>query len=158
MFKFYLIIFAILLSKFSVLAIAEETDDMYKTIVKAVDINDFTLMASQYHIDAVIVSPTKTELAKNSIKRWKIDGEKLYANGGKAVVEMRFKERVINKESAYETGIYYYKTIDSDNNVIEYYSHFADLSVKKNNKWVVIMEKNVKQATAVEFNQLHKWQ
>ncbi len=135
-----------------------ETDELYRALVKSVDINDFTLMAAQYHKDAVVVSPKKSELLSESIKRWKMDGEKLYANGGKAVLRMRFKERVINKKSAYETGIYHYQTIDKNNKVVDYYSHFADLNVKIDNQWQVIMERNVKRATSEEFNNLPQWQ
>lgn len=137
---------------------AAETDNMYRAIVESVEINDFSLMAAQYHQDAVVVSKGKTELAASAIKRWKIAGDKLYAKGGKATVEMRFKERTINKYSAYETGIYHYKTIDSNNKTVSFYGHFADLSVKKNNKWLVFMERNVNKATATEFNELPSWE
>jgi hypothetical protein len=158
MFKYSISILLVLNAIFSVSVNAVETDKMYRSIVKSVDINDFSLMAKQYHQDAVIVSIGKTELAKNAIKRWKVDGDKLYGNGGKATVKMRFKERIINKDSAYETGIYHYQTIDSDNIVVDYYSHFSDLSVKKDNKWVVVMERNIKKATVDEFNKLPNWQ
>ncbi|MDG1752517.1 MAG: hypothetical protein P8I03_12785 [Thalassotalea sp.] len=158
MFKYSLTAFVIFIAVFPASVKAVETDNMYRSIVKSVDINDFSLMAAQYHQDAVVVSKGKTELAQSAIKRWKVDGDKLYANGGKASVEMRFIERTINNNSAYETGIYLYKTIDSENKMVEYYSHFADLSVKKNNKWLVVMERNIKKATAEEFDKLLKWQ
>lgn len=156
MFKY---LFSILLIVIMVISSvkAAETDDMYRAIVKSVDINDFSLMAAQYHKDAVVVSTGKTELASSAIKRWKTAGNKLYAYGGKAKVVMRFKERIINKNSAYETGIYHYQTVDSNNKTVSHYAHFADLSVKKNNKWLVVMEQNLKKATKEEFKQLPSW-
>ena len=42
-----------------------ESDVMYRALIKSVDSNDFTLMAAQYHRDAVVVSKKKTELLKH---------------------------------------------------------------------------------------------
>ena len=137
---------------------AYQTDDLYRGLIKSVEINDFDLMAAQYHRDAVLVSKKKTELISDAIKRWRVDGAKLYQDGGKAKLRMRFKDRKVNDSTAYETGVYHYRTVDKDNKVLfEYYMNFADLNVKVNGKWQMIMERNVKRSTPEEFNALPEW-
>ena len=136
-----------------------ETDTMYRNLVSSVKNNDFDLMAEQYHRDSVVVSSKKTALLNDSIKRWRVDGEKLYADGGTASLEMRFKQRTINDMSAYETGIFHYQTKDKHNKVlVSFYMHFADLNVKINDRWRIMMERNVKAATQQEFESLTTWQ
>jgi len=134
-----------------------ESDVMYRALIKSVDINDFILMAAQYHRDAVVVSKKKTELLRHALKRWEVDGDKLYSNGGKALLEMRFKNRLLNENTSFETGIYHYKTIDKNNKIFEVYMHFEDLNIKTNGSWKVVMERNVKRATSDEFNALPNW-
>ncbi|GLX78603.1 hypothetical protein tinsulaeT_19430 [Thalassotalea insulae] len=158
--QFMLTVFAIMsLSATSAYGVESyQTDTMYRALIKSVDVNDFDLMAAQYHRDAVLVSKKKTELISQSFKRWRADGKKIAQSGGKAELRMRFNNRVINDDSAYETGIYHYRKLDKNGKVtFEYYMSFADLNVKVNGNWQIIMERNVEKSTEAEFNTLPEW-
>ena len=158
MFKALILVVSILLPTLSYAEQTQTTDDMYRALIKSVKDNDFSLMASLYHPDAVIVSKDKNELASKALIRWETEGQKLHAEGGYASLQMRFKNRVTTQGSSFESGIYHYRTVDQNRKVTDYYAHFEDLNVLKDGKWLIMMERNVKQATSAEFERLPAWE
>lgn len=136
---------------------SHDTDKLYKSLIKSVESSDFDLMASTYHPDAVLVSSKKTSAISNAIKRWTIEGNKLKNEGGKATLAFRFKNRLINDTTSFETGIYRYATIDKSGKEKVYLAHFEDLNVKKSGKWLTIMENQTAKASIDEWNELPQW-
>jgi len=147
---------------FSLSAIASqqeqyETDSLYRTIIETVQDVDFERMGSTYHPDAVIVTSKKSTPIKSVLKRWKKEGEQLQKDGGIARVKFRFLKRIVNETTAFESGIYRYNTVDKLGNEQVFYAHFEDLNVKKNGRWLTIMEHQTKSATEKEWKALTDW-
>lgn len=134
------------------------TDDLFRTVIKSVIDNDFALMATTYHPDAVLVSPKKTTPITAALKRWQIEGNKLHAQGGRATLNFRFKKRIVNESTAFDVGIYRYSMIDKSGKEKVYYSQVSYLHVKKDNKWLTMMEHQTANATEEQWLALANWQ
>jgi ketosteroid isomerase-like protein len=133
------------------------TDSYYREIIRTVAEVDFKAMAAAYHPDAVLVTEKKSMLIKEVMKRWKKEGEKFKNAGGSASVSFRFFDRKLSETTAFETGIFRYSTIDKDGVVKTIYSHFQDLNVKKNGRWLTLMERQQNLSSEVEWNSLPVW-
>ena len=150
----------ILTGSFAIDLAAEEkieafgTDSLYEELIRAVVENDFDGMAAAYHKDAVLVSPKGTALISNEIPRWRADGEKLKASGGRATLSFRFKKRQVDEATAFEQGIFRYGTIDAEGKESIAFAHFEDLNLLVNGKWHTIMERQIDVATEDEWNAL----
>ncbi|NQZ80229.1 MAG: hypothetical protein HRT52_04355 [Colwellia sp.] len=134
-----------------------ETDFLYRTIIETVQEVDFERMGSTYHPDAVIVTSKKSTPIKSVLKRWKKEGEQLEKDGGFARVKFRFLKRIVNETTSFESGIYRYSMVDKLGTEQVFYAHFEDLNVKKDGKWLTIMEHQTKSATEQEWNDLSDW-
>jgi len=135
-----------------------ETDSLYRTIIETVQEVDFERMGSTYHPDAVIVTAKKSSPIKSVLTRWKKEGEQLQKDGGHARVKFRFINRIVNKTTAFESGIYRYSTVDNLGKETVVFAHFEDLNIKKSGKWLTVMEHQTKVATEKEWNNLSDWQ
>lgn len=151
-------LFSCILFLASTTSSASETNSLYKRLVRSVDKADFGMMASAYHPDAVLVKKDKTTPIKQAMKRWTKEGTDWLKQGGKASLEFRFSERVINKSSSFEKGIYKYKTISNKGKEKVYLVHIENLSIKRNGQWVTLMEKQLNAATQQEWDNLEELQ
>jgi hypothetical protein len=140
----------------SPLASAKDTNSLYQRLTSAVDKADFIMMASAYHPDAVLVKKGKTTPIKHALTRWTKEGTSWAQKGGKASLEFRFSERVVDETSSFEKGIYKYKTISKTGQEKVYLVHIENLSVKRNGIWVTLMEKQLNNATKSEWENLPK--
>lgn len=139
----------------------EELNSFYSNLSKTVAEGDLDEYAKAYHKDAVVIfafDENKISLPiANALAGWKqlfVDTKK-----GKSIsnVEFRFSQRIINETTAHDTGVFVYTTSNSDgSNKVEYPTHFEMLLVKKNNKWLGIMEYQKSKATKEEWNALNK--
>jgi hypothetical protein len=133
------------------------TDSLYRTIIETVQEVDFERMGNTYHGDAVIVTSKKSTPIKSVLKRWKKEGEQLQKDGGFARVKFRFLNRIVNEATAFESGIFRYSTVDKLGAETVFYGHFEDLNIKKEGKWLTMMEHQTKTATEKEWNALMDW-
>ena len=70
-------------------------------------------------------------------------------------IELRFSQRIGNETTAHETGIFIFRTTDTNTNVSnEYIIPFEMLLVKRNNKWYGLMEHQKPFATREEWDAL----
>jgi len=138
----------------SIPSYAEETNALYQRLITSVDKADFEMMASAYHPDAVLVKKNKTTPIKKALIRWTKEGTLWAKKGGKASLEFRFSDRVINETSSFEKGIYKYKTISKSGDEKVYLVHIENLSIKQNGQWVTLMEKQLQAATKEEWEGL----
>jgi len=139
----------------------QELNKYWNNLVETVVKGDFEGYRKAYHKDAVIVltaGKNKVSLpAEKVLSRWKqgfID-----TKDGKNIsnVEFRFSQRLGDTTTAHETGIFQYTTSKSDGSKnVEYLAHFEMLLVKKNNKWLAVMEYQKSKATLKEWNALKK--
>jgi len=147
---------ACLLVSTPISAVAKDTNSLYERLITSVDKADFKMMASAYHPDAVLVKKDKTTPIKQALIRWTKEGTSWAKEGGTASLEFRFSNRVVNKTSSFEKGIYKYKTISKSGDEKVYLVHIENLSVKRNGEWVTLMEKQLSAATEQEWNSLNK--
>ena len=136
-----------------------ELDRYWAELSRTVREGDLEGMGAVYHSDAVIVFAIDENKASIPIslalERWKPGV--LDTKQGKAVsnVEFRFSQRIGDETTAHETGIFHYTSIyDSGKTVVEYFTHFEMLLVKRNNRWYGLMEYQKSRATSEEWDAL----
>lgn len=148
---------ACLLLSTPILTEAKDTNSLYERLILSVDKADFTMMASAYHPDAVLVKKDKTTPIRTALARWTKEGTTWAQQGGKASLEFRFSNRVVNETSSFEKGIYKYKTISKAGDEKVYLVHIENLSVRRNGKWLTLMEKQLESATQQEWDSLPRF-
>ena len=130
----------------------------WKELSRTVREGDFEGYKNTYHKDAVIVFATgknKTSVSIGSaLKGWKKGFTDTKAGKTKADVAFRFSQRIGNETTAHETGIFVYSFTDANGKSIKQRIHFEMLFVKKNNKWLGLMEYQKSVATKAEWDAL----
>jgi hypothetical protein len=139
----------------------QELNAYWKNLAKTVSEGDFEGYGKGYHKDAVIIFASGKNKTSVSIAKALAGWEKGFLdtkNGkNKSHVEFRFSQRIGNATTAHETGIFVYSTSDIDGkNKKQYPTHFEMLFVKKNGKWLGVMEYQKATATMSEWNALKK--
>ncbi len=133
-----------------------ELDKFWTELARTVREGDFEGYAATYHEDAVVVfasgkNKTSIPVAK-ALAGWKQGF--LDTKTGKNVsdVKFRFSQRIGDDTTAHETGIFVYTSSDSTGeNKVQYRVHFEMLLVKRNNKWLGVMEYQKSYATEEEW-------
>ncbi len=128
--------------------------DTWNVISQAVANADIEAMAATYHPDAVVVSGTETIPIKSALKNWAEGMQQATENSSTASVSFRFSMRQDNETSAFETGIFKYSGIDSSGNETIMFMGFETLLVKKNNRWLYMMERQLKQTDEASWEAL----
>ena len=114
--------------------------DTWQVISQSVIDRDIVAMGSTYHPDAVVVNAEKTSPISSTLIRWGEGMQKEIENGTSATVAFRFSERMDNEDSALETGIFNYISTDAAGLETSIYINFQTLLVKKNDRWLFVME------------------
>lgn len=138
-----------------------ELDRFWAELSRTVREGDFEGYKATYHKDAVVIFASGKNKASIPIAKaldgWKegfIDTKK---GKNKSNVEFRFSQRIGDETTAHETGIFIYTTSDSNGeNKIQYTIHFEMLLVKRNNKWLGVMEYQKSNASEEEWEALKK--
>ena len=133
-----------------------ELDKFWTELARTVREGDFEGYAATYHEDAVVVfasgkNKTSIPVAK-ALAGWKQGF--LDTKTGKNIsdVTFRFSQRIGDDTTAHETGIFVYTSSDSTSeNKVQYRVHFEMLLVKRNNKWLGVMEYQKSDATEEEW-------
>ncbi|MFT4730527.1 MAG: hypothetical protein ACI9UN_005054 [Granulosicoccus sp.] len=134
------------------------SDSLYREIIRTVAQADFEAMAATYHEDAVLVTSGNSKPISSVIPLWKAAGEKHKKAGGAAFLNFRFSSRLSSARTTFETGIFRYRTRDSNGVEKTSYMHFQDLTVRKNNHWITLMERQIGKANVDEWDALPKWE
>ena len=86
---------------------------------------------------------------------WKQGFDDTKSGKVKSDVTFRFSQRIIDDTTAHETGIFHYTSIDSNGKELaNQLIHFEMLVVKKNGKWLGVMEYQKSVATQEEWDAL----
>ena len=132
--------------------ITSELDAYWTEGSRTVAEGDFEEYAKIYHPDAVLVVggsgsyPIATALAG-----WKPGFDDTREGRAEAGVEFRFTERLIGETTAHETGIFrYFLRPDVGDEQIALV-HFEALLVKKDGRWLMLMEYQKGPATEAEW-------
>lgn len=138
-----------------------ELNRYWVELARTVRDGDFEGYGAAYHEDAVVIFASgKNKVSipiSKALTNWKqgfIDTKK---GKNKSDVEFRFSQRIGDETTAHETGIFLYTSSDSNGeNKIQHFTHFEMLLVKRNNKWLGVMEYQKSNATLEEWEALKK--
>lgn len=136
-----------------------ELDLFWAELSRTVREGDFEGYAAAYHEDAVIVFATKDTKTSipitKALSNWKQGFLDTKSGKNKSDVTLRFSQRIGDDTTAHETGIFKYTSSDSNGqNKVEYRVHFEMLFVKRNGKWLGVMEYQKSYATKEEWDAL----
>lgn len=133
------------------------SDSLYREIIRTVVNADFEAMAATYHDDAVLVTTDNSKPISSVMPLWKAAGEKHKKAGGAAFLNFRFSSRLTSDGTTFETGIFRYGTRDRHGVEKLSYTHFQDLTVRKDNQWITLMERQMGKASLEEWDALPDW-
>ena len=136
-----------------------ELNEYWEELSKTVIEGDFEGYGTAYHQDAVVIFATgknKTSIPLiKALARWKQGFDDTKTGKNKAGVAFRFSQRIGDDTTAHETGIFNYWTSDiNGKNNQQVTVHFEMLLVKKDGKWLGVMEYQKQPATLEEWNSL----
>jgi len=135
-----------------------ELDRYWKSVSRAVATGDFEAYQQTFHADAVLVSGVnkKSYPIAEALKRWHAGFEDTRQGKIQAKVEFKFARRVGDTTTAHETGIFLYSTVDQDGKPSSAHIHFEALLVKKDGRWLAMMEYQKSKATEAQWAALAK--
>lgn len=133
-----------------------ELDRYWKKLSKTVREGDFKGYSSLYHKDAVIIFTTGDNkisvAASEALDGWKAGFDKTKAGEQKDNVEFRFSQRIGNANTAHETGIFHFTSVDNSGKTLtDILVHFEMLFVKKDGVWLCTMEYQRSNASEAEW-------
>ncbi len=135
-----------------------EIDAYWDAVSRTVNEGDFEGYSALYHPDAILVSGISGDVypISNALAGWKPGFDDTKAGKMKANVEFRFSERIHSGNSAHDTGIFLYTAQAEGGEPQPFLCHFQGLLIKKDGKWLMMMEYQISQATEAEWEALAK--
>ncbi len=136
-----------------------ELDAYWSQVSQVVAEGDFEGYRALYHPDAVVIfagGENKTSVSiESALARWKQGFNDTKAGKQNSSVEFRLSQRIGNKNTAHDTGVFLYTARDGDGEeTAKYHVRFEGLFVKKNGAWLMLMEYQKERATEAEWNAL----
>ena len=128
--------------------------DTWAVISQAVANADIEAMAATYHHDAVVVNGNETVPIKSALSKWAEGMKQATTNGSTASVSFRFASRQDDETTAFESGIFRYSSIDSSGNETIMFMDFESLLVKKENRWLFVMERQLNETDKASWEAL----
>ena len=118
------------------------------TVVK----HDIAGMTALYHPDAVLVTPKGTVPIAQALAGWGQSMEVMKRNGSHASVAFRFALRQDGVATAFESGMFSYAVTDSAGATTRYIIPFEALLVRKDSRWLILMEHQLAAADEAAWN------
>ncbi len=136
-----------------------ELDHFWTELSRTVREGDFEGYQASYHDDAVVLFTSGENKASVPITKalasWKQGFNDTKTGKTQDSVAFRFSQRIGDETTAHETGIFIFKSNDSNGKVItKQFIHFEMLLVKRNNTWLALMEYQKSEATEEEWKLL----
>lgn len=133
----------------------KELDAYWSEVSRAVAAGDFAAYSATCHKEGVLVSgKSKTSHAlTEALERWEPGFQDTKDGKIKASVTFRFSQRFGNHNTAHETGMFLYSTVDAEGLTKRAYIHFEALLVKRG-AWKIIMEYQKSEGTEAEWDAL----
>jgi hypothetical protein len=132
-----------------------ELDGFWKEVSRTINDGDFDGYVATFHEKATYVSDIngKAYPIANALAGWKKDFVDTKAGLRKSSVEFKFKKRLGDSTTAYESGIFYY-SFEEKGEKKDYYINFDGLLVK-DVTWKMMMEYQKSKATKEDWNKLN---
>jgi ketosteroid isomerase-like protein len=136
-------------------SVTGELDAYWAEVSRTVAEGDFEGYSAVYHPDAVLVFAIQDRSVdlETALAGWKPGFDQTAAGDLTASVDFRFSKRLISPTTAYEEGIFHYMS-ESAEGTGGAMVHFTALSVKKDGRWLMLMENQVSMATLEEWEAL----
>lgn len=133
-----------------------EIDRLWAEVARAVREGDFEAYAATCHPDGVLVSEKKglSQPLAAALARWKQEFRDTRAGRMTASVEMRFTSRLGDATTAHETGIFRYTSGTPGEPPRTDYVPFRALLVKRDGRWLVLMEHQLAHVDEAEWRKL----
>ena len=133
-------------------SVTQELDAYWAEVSRTVAEGDFEGYSALYHPDAVLVFAAQNASVSldQALAGWKAGFDQTKAGELTASVEFRFERRLNSATTAHETGIFHYMA-ESDEGVSGAMVHFTALMVKKDGRWLMLMENQKELATMEEW-------
>ena len=125
---------------------------VWTTVSTTVVEHDIAGMTATYHPDAVVVTPQGTMPIARALAGWGKSMEAMKQNGSRASVAFRFSLRQDGAETAFEAGMFNYAATDSAGATTRYIIPFEALLVRKNDRWLIVMERQFAAADETAWN------
>lgn len=133
-----------------------ELDSFWDETSRTVSEGDFEGYSALYHEDAVLVNEISSESypISKALAGWKKGFDDTKEGIIEAGVEFRFSERLHGGGTAFERGIFRYYSINKEGEKQVFLAHMEALLVKKDGRWLMIMENQKAMATEEEWKAL----
>ena len=137
-------------------SVINELNAAWNKLEQTVSNGDFRSFKSVYHRDAVLVNGISKSSypIKKAFEGWQQGFTDTKSGEITAHLDVKFSERIFDQFSAHETGVFHYYTINKKGQQSDTYVHFESLWVKKNNKWIMMMEYQKSRSDESEWNTL----
>lgn len=137
----------------------KELNTYWTQLAKTVKDGDFKGYGDMYHSDAIVVFATGKNKSSmpisGALAGWKKGFDETKAGNRNDTVEFRFSQRIGNDTTAHESGIFRFTTRDKDKKITgTFIVHFEMLLIKKDGKWLGLMEYQKTTATEDEWSSL----
>ncbi len=132
--------------------VTAELDAYWGEVARTVVEGDYEGYAALYHPDAVLVmgGAESYPIAK-ALAGWKQLFDDTHAGKASAGVEFRFTGRLNDGTTAHETGMFRYAFEPEEGDASVALVHFEALLVKKDGRWLMVMEYQREPATEEEW-------
>ena len=136
--------------------VINELNAAWNKLEQTVSNGDFRSFKSVYHRDAVLVNGISKSSypIKKAFEGWQQGFTDTKSGEITAHLDVKFSERIFDEFSAHETGVFHYYTINKKGQQSDTYVHFESLWVKKNNRWIMMMEYQKSRSDETERNTL----
>lgn len=132
--------------------VVTELDAYWAEVARTVVEGDFEGYATLYHADAVLVMMgSGTVPISGALEAWKQGFDDTREGRAVAGVEFRLTERLNDGSTAHETGMFRYTFAAENGEQQVALVHFEALLVKKDGKWLMVMEYQKEPATDEEW-------
>lgn len=121
---------------------AQIDQEIWIPLVESVRTADFEMHAATYHPSAVVVFTNKdsTISGRQFLANIKPDFEKRQGGPEDTILKFRFNRRIDNEDTAFETGIFAFSTLDENGDWQTAYRTLEALLIRENGKWLMLME------------------
>lgn len=129
-----------------------ELDAYWAEVARTVEEGDFEGYAEIYHPDAVlVVGGSGSYPISQALDGWKPGFDDTREGRAEAGVEFRLTNRLASETTAHETGIFRYFLRPDEGEEQIALIHFEALLVKKDGRWLMLMEYQKGPATDAEW-------
>lgn len=136
--------------------VTTELDALWADVSRAVATGDPDLYLSTYHPDAIFVSARRgiTRTVAEDVDANRSAWNDTRDGRARRSVEFRFSERLNSENSAHEVGIFRYASTEADGSTRVVLIHFEAALVRKDGRWLQLLERQTSDATEAEWEAL----